>query len=106
MRLGAVLEHLQAVGVGCCDDGVHLCRLAVEITTSMTTIVHASVAPPAVNVGRVQGVRARVDLAEDGSRAGGDHRGHGWHARVRDDEHLVARLDAKCQQADPQRVGA
>src|SRR5207244_354818 len=54
---------------------------------------------------RVERMRPRIDVAEDGSAPGSYYCCNRWHTSVRRDQYVVVRLNAQCQQPDPERVG-
>jgi hypothetical protein len=77
--------------------------LAIQVDDERGT---GAIGALAGDLGGVDGVGARVDVAEDRHAAGGHGGGDRRHASVGRHEHLVAGLDAERLQADTNGIGA
>ena len=97
----SILDHLQVVGAGEREDGVHLGALAVEVNGHDRT---GAPGQRPLQTGRIEraGLRLDVDQHRDGS--GPLDPRNRRHARVGLGDHLVAGSDADGAESDRDRV--
>src|SRR5262249_30866279 len=101
--LGAVLDELELERLRPRAEGCNVRGLAIQVYHQ-----HGAGAGRSAQLkfGRVDAMRHRIDVAEDGSGASGDDRGYGWHASVGRHQHLIARLDTYGAERNGDRVRA
>jgi len=92
VRLGRVLDHGEAVTLGDRLDLVHVGWEAVQVHRQDRA---RPLGDALLDSRRVEVVRARIDVAEDGNAALVRHRHRARDERERRDDHLVARPEAR-----------